>query len=280
MPPFLSFIMKNRLEGSAGLVVGANSHVGHAILRELASRGATRLTGTFLPRDRDTGVGIDEVIRQMKELTDFTAVDLDQTDNEQIQAVIADAQQRMGGLDLLVTSASRQSEEAHLTMSYAEMEAQLIVNLLGTMNVIRHGVNGMIALSQSEGPQPRRRSIGVVASIRGLEPLADHAYDAAKAGLVHHIRALATNIGPHRISINAVAPGTIDCPIEYARHGCDQEEYQERWRPLTPFGGTPVLPADVADELVNLMNSRSVTGQTVAVDGGFGQMRPFPKRKI
>lgn len=271
--------MKNRLEGSAGLVIGANSHVGFAIARELMNRGVTRLTGTFLPRDRDTGVGIDEATREMQKLGDFVAAELDQTNDQQVQDVIRLALGRMGGLDLLVTAASQQSEKPHNETSVAEMQAQLMVNLLGTMNVIRHATNEMISLTQNEKPNLRRRSVGVVASIRGVEPLDDHAYDAAKAGVIHHVRAVSKRIGQHGISINAVAPGTIDCPVEWERHGCSQREYQERWRPLTPYGGTPVTPDDVAEELVNLMNSRSVTGQTVTVDGGFGQMRPFPERR-
>ncbi len=271
--------MKNRLDQSAGIVVGANSYVGLALFRELQSRGATRLVGTFLPRDRDTGVGIDEVSRHMSGLTDFTAMELDQTDDEQVKTVIREAQETMNGLDLLVTAASLQSEKAHLAMSFEEMCAQVQVNLLGTMNVIRHAVNKMISLTAIESPQFNHRSIGVVASIRGLEPLVAQTYDAAKAGLVHHVRALSTQIGQYGISINAVAPGTIDCPIEYVRHGCSQVEYQQRWAPLTPYGGTPVTPEDVAEELVHLMNSGSVTGHTVPVDGGFSQMRPLPQRK-
>lgn len=263
--------MPNRLDGCKALVVGCNSEVATAITRELAGQNATHIVGTYFADGN-----IEEVRREISALTTFDLLKLDQTNAAQVKEVVQQAKDMMGGLDVLVTAASRQWEGDYLQMPDEEIDLQITVNLTGTLRVIREAVKHMIALSQAG--EKHHRAIGVMASVRGTGPFINHPYDAAKAGLIQHVAASAKAYGIHGIKIGAMAPGTIDVALEPIRHECSAEEYRKRWEPLTPLGGTPVTPAMVAEETINLLNSASITGETRIIDGGFRLMRPLPER--
>lgn len=267
--------MINRLEGCKALVVGCNSEIAAAITQELANQNASHIVGTYLEGSQHTGAGIEEVRRRLSALTQFTSMPLDQRNFEQVRQVVLDATEAMGGLDVLVAAASRQSEGDILHMPDEEFIQQISVNLTGAMYLIREAAKQMMVQSEQE---PRHRSIVAIASIRGLHPYLQHPYDLAKSGILHFVEGFAKVIGPKGISINAIAPGTVDVALEPVRHQCSPEEYRAQWKPLTPFGGTPVTPEIVAEETVQLLNSGGSTGTVRIVDGGFHTMRPLPNR--
>ncbi|GIW95644.1 MAG: 3-ketoacyl-ACP reductase [Pirellulaceae bacterium] len=99
---------------------------------------------------------------------------------------------------------------------------------------------------------------------------ATHAYAAAKAAVVGLTRAAAAFYAPWNIRVNAVAPGLIQTPM--AERALADDQIQEFLRRKQPLGqGGPGLPSDVAAAVVYLLSdeSRLVTGQVIAVDGGW-----------
>jgi len=264
--------MVNRLEGAKTLITGINSGVGCAIGVELASRGAV-IVGTYHPSNAQTSAGMSEARARVTSLTRTFA--LDQTNAEEINRVVAATKEFLDGLDILVTVASRQSPEAFLDMSPKEIQAQINVNLTGTILLIREAANTMIALAKDEGQNPRHRSIGVMGSIRGRTPVKPDAYEAAKGGLHHFVNGISSILGEHGISINAIAPGTIDSPIEHQRYGGDIETYRTAWGSVTP--GKLATPQSVAEAMAFALNAdSSMTGEIICVDGGYGRKPKLP----
>ena len=262
--------MINRLHGGKALVTGIDSFVGDAIAKELHNAGMVVAGAYFDPKK------LSESTKRMSGFTDVL-LNVDQTDEDSVADIVHDAQHALGGLDVLVTVASRQSPESFLQMSPAEIREQVEVNLLGTILLVREAANAMIALSQKEETK-RHRAIGVMGSIRGRYSLKMDAYETSKAGLHHMVAGLSPELGEHGISINAVAPGTIDCPIEWQRYG-SEENYRRVWGEATPLkrtDGSLATPEDVAETMYFLLNSARITGETVVVDGGYNRKHALP----
>ncbi|MFH1569958.1 MAG: SDR family oxidoreductase, partial [Gemmatimonadota bacterium] len=87
-------------------------------------------------------------------------------------------------------------------------------------------------------------------------------------------RAMAAELGPHRIRVNSVAPGTIDI----RRNRDTDPEYPDNWVPFIPLGRVG-LPLDVAQPVIFLASDEAayVTGQTFWVDGGETSYVPMPR---
>ncbi len=262
--------MAHSFEGAKVLITAINSGVGSAIGEELASRGAD-IVGTRYHTD-----GLQEAASRIgKYRKMFHVVSLDQTDPSSIQRAVSDAKYVLGGLDMLVTVASRQSEKSFLEMSSEEIEQQVKVNLTGAMWLIQEAVKAMIEY-KGKDKESRHRSICAIGSIRGLIPLKPDAYEASKAGILHLVKGLATEFGPHEISVNAVAPGTIDSLIEHVRYESNAEAYRKAWDGVTP--GNIATPKGVAESVAHLLSSESINGEILRIDGGFSQKHSLPLR--
>jgi NAD(P)-dependent dehydrogenase (short-subunit alcohol dehydrogenase family) len=132
---------------------------------------------------------------------------------------------------------------------------------------IKHGARQMI--EQGWGG-----AILNTASIAGLSggagPLC---YSAAKAAVVNLTRASALELAPHRIRVNAIAPGTILTPL---MDGGNPEKTTERIAPYVPWPDSVGRPEDIASAALYLASDESVyvTGETLVVDGGMTAAGP------
>jgi NAD(P)-dependent dehydrogenase (short-subunit alcohol dehydrogenase family) len=170
-----------------------------------------------------------------------------------VSRLIDTAAARMGGLDILVNSASIFQRKAVLEISADEWDRVMAINL-----------RGPFLMSQAAAPVMKQRGAGVIVNIvdlSALQPWPSYAHHSvSKAGLLHLTKILARALGP-AIRVNAIAPGTVLPPDGY--DGDDSGGGPER-RILERSG----TPEDVLDALLYLVRSDFITGDVMIVDGG------------
>jgi NAD(P)-dependent dehydrogenase (short-subunit alcohol dehydrogenase family) len=171
--------------------------------------------------------------------------------------MVADAVARWGGLDVLHNNVGIESRKDLLETTEEEWDRVIEVDLKSVFLATQAAVP---ALVERDGG-----SIVCVSSVAALRGHGRTAYAAAKAGILGFMRAVAVQLGPKGIRVNAIAPGTVWTPMV---EGLGPEE-RERRRKANPLA-TEGTGWDVAWGAVYLASdeSRWVTGQTLVIDAG------------
>lgn len=178
---------------------------------------------------------------------------------------------RIDGLCQVAGGSGRRFGDGPLhELSLEAWQETFALNLTTQFLVMRETVRAM--LDQPPGPAGRG-SIVLMSSVSSFRPapakFAAHAYAAAKASVLGLVRATAAYYAPVGIRVNAVVPGLVRTPMsERAQGDASIQADAARRQPLT---GAFLEPVDVAATIVHLLadESRAVTGQLVAVDGGW-----------
>jgi NAD(P)-dependent dehydrogenase (short-subunit alcohol dehydrogenase family) len=236
------------LEGKTALVTGAGRGIGRTLALGLAGAGA-RLIVTDI--DAASAAGVAREIRA----TGAAAVDglLDVAQPGAVEAALAALERAAGGVDVHVNNAG--VRDAH-----SDAYATTVI------------VRGPFLLSQAVGRGMASRgggSIVNVASQLGLVGMAGRpAYTASKAALVNLTRTLALEWAPHRIRVNAVAPGPIKTP--FTERLWSDPATTARYNDATPLGAW-ADPDELVGAVVYLASpaSRWVTGSVLVADGGY-----------
>ena len=247
------------LAGRRAVVVGGTRGLGAAVVHRLADAGARVLAvGRTAPSVTDAARVV---------LADVTKVDAAE--------VIAAAVHEEGGMDILVHVAGGSSSPSggHATMTDADWEAELALNLMSAVRVDRALSGGLI--------EQGRGVIVHVGSIQGRMPLWDGTlgYAAAKAALRSYSKGLANELGPKGIRVNTVSPGGIQSPSAngLARRSARSRGISEADGMqvlMDSLGGIPdgrFAPAEEIAEVIGFLVSdgaASVIGEDVTVDGG------------
>ncbi len=195
----------------------------------------------------------------------------DVSDERFVEGAVAQAVERLGGLDLLVNNAGIGGSTSELVeTTVADIRRVLEVNLLGAFFVARAVAQVMVA-------QGTGGSIVNIGSILGQQGVAGAAaYCASKAGIALLTHCLALELAPHGIRVNTIAPGNMSTEMNWAYlrelaelSGTSFEEEVERVRASVPLRrlGTG---EDVAGAVAWLVSEDAayVTGQTIGVSGG------------
>ena len=180
-----------------------------------------------------------------------------------VERAVADVENALGPISLLVNNAGVNRVAPVHEQPVEDFDAVLDVNLRGVF-ICSHFVSRRIIASGSPG------SIINIGSVAGIDAFPGRsAYAASKAGVHHLTRVMALDLAPHRIRVNAVAPGYVrtDLVQGLLDDGTLDAATLLRRIPLGEFGET----ADIAAAVSWLAGpeSRYVTGETLVVDGGW-----------
>lgn len=235
------------------VVTGASRGIGQAIAVALARAGADV-----------AGISIDEApeTTALVEREGRTALMLvgDTGSSEAVDELAAEAADRLGGIDIWVNNAARLLVRPLLETSDDDWHGLLGPNLHGYF----YGCRAAARLMVDQGSGGR---ILNVSSAADIQPLADlTAYTTAKGGIVALTKTLALELAPHGITVNAIAPGATETPLNKEAYTPQVRRAYEQRIAL----GRIATPEEVADAAVFLVTdaARYVTGQELVVDGG------------
>jgi NAD(P)-dependent dehydrogenase (short-subunit alcohol dehydrogenase family) len=242
--------------GKVVLVTGGQQGIGRAMAIEFAAAGAD-VAINWLDDER-AAEGVADHVRNngRRALT----VKADVGDIEQSQAMVAAAERGLGPIDVLINNAGVFPRVPFLEMAESDWDYVLDINLEGACFCAQAVARAMVAAGRPGVVINLTSGAAFRSSPRGVH------YVASKGGVLSMTRAMALELAPYRIRVNAIAPGLTD--TAQPRYGSGEAELAEAARAI-PFGRM-ARPEEIAHAAVFLAsdNAGFVTGQTLHVNGG------------
>jgi 2-hydroxycyclohexanecarboxyl-CoA dehydrogenase len=261
------------LKNKVALVTGGGRGVGRGVCIRLAEEGAKVVVNDFHERRAE---------RVAAEIRDSggqaVPIRADITDMAQVRAMVAQATETLGPVEILVNNAGIPARDAgeevkggwedFHTSDPASWAKMIDLNMYGTMNCTHAVLSGMVA----------RRSgkiISVMSEAGRVGEAKLAAYSGAKAGMLGFSKAVAREVGKHCINVNVVALGAVDAKeTPFAELDAKSQERMTSLFKSYPIGrGLQRLSraSDIADAIAFLASDRAqyITGQVLGLSGGF-----------
>jgi 3-oxoacyl-[acyl-carrier protein] reductase len=232
--------------GNVAIVTGGGRNIGRAVAIKLAEQGYAVIVCARTQREIDVTAGI---IQEQGGRS--AAIRADVMKEDDVAKVLGAARDLFGRVDLLINNAGNYLRKPVEQTTLGEWELVLGANLTGPFLMTKAVVPFMKA--------QRGGHIVNVSSLFGLNPGTDVcAYVAAKSGLIGLTKAVARELRPHRILVNAICPGAVDTSE-------DAQELEDKYYAL----GEHLLPRDVAEAVAFLASdgASQISGAVMEVPG-------------
>jgi 3-oxoacyl-[acyl-carrier protein] reductase len=244
---------ENELSGRVALITGAGRNIGRAMAKALAAGGATIVVNVRANKSEG-----DVVVREIeRDGGKAIALVADVADENAVGQMVAEAARQLGRIDYLINNASLRQERTFEEMSFKEWRDVLGVTLDGAFHCAKACL-----------PYLKQSGAGAIVNIGGLSAHTGSKHrahvTAAKLGLVGFTRGLAHDLAKDHVTVNLVAPGTIDTPRDPA---AAQPAHHLTHNTLTGRRGSPDEVAATVRFLCG-PGARYITGQTIHVNGG------------
>ena len=250
-----------QLENKVAIITGGSSGIGRTIALAFAREGAA-VTVNYVGDDPDEA---EDVVKQIEDAGGkAVSVRADVTAQEDVEDLVCKTVEEFGRLDVMVNNAGVEDQMPFLETPLEVWNKVIAVNLTGTWLGCQVAAGRMV-----EGGEPGR--IINISSIHEERSMPNNSpYCAAKGGVRMLMRTIAVELAPHGITVNNIAPGAIETPInENLEENPDQLEKLLSEIPLGRMG----RPEEVAEMALYLASDASayVTGSTFLIDGGLSR---------
>ncbi len=242
------------LEGKTALVTGSGRNIGRSIALALARDGADVVVNA-----RSNRAEAEAVAAEVEELgRRALPVLADVGDKEQLEALLDQALDKFGGLDIVVNNAATRPHKPFAEMTYDDWRGVLATDLDSAFLTTKAALPGMM-----------QKGWGRVVNLSGLQAFQGRHggahISAAKVGLIGLTRALATELGPSGIVVNCIVPGAIDT---------SREGMSNATRGSARIAEIPVGRLGYTDDIASLCAflcsdaAGFINGQTIHCNGG------------
>jgi 2-dehydro-3-deoxy-D-gluconate 5-dehydrogenase len=241
------------LEGRTALVTGGNGGLGLAMAEGLKQSGA-RVVVTGRDPKKNAAIG------QRLHAPDAVYV-MEVYDESSVEQTVANLVDRFGGVNILINNAGIGRKSFLTDLSLEEWESTVHANLTGAFLCSKHVARAM----KAGGKGGKIINIGSLYSLMGAPNSV--AYGATKHGIVGLTRAMAVELGPYNIQVNAILPGWCETDMTQHLKTSPHFDFVRRKTPAGRWGS----PQDMVGAAVFLAGAGSdfVTGAALSVDGGY-----------
>lgn len=247
-----------RLEGKVAIVTGAGQGIGEAIARRFASEGASVV---IAERERERGEAVAASLREAGAVA--VCIRTDVADAASVNGMVAETAASLGPPDILVNNAGIAVFGDPLSISDADWQRCMSVDLDGAWFCCRAVLPGM--LERGSGAIINIASNHSFQIIRNTFP-----YPIAKHGLLGLTRSLALEYAERGVIVNAISPGYIDTPLNQKMFAEDPDpqarEKVEARQPVKRLGRPEEIAAVAA--MLASDEARFIVGANIVVDGG------------